>query len=1378
MMGTTGNLPPNCRNGQAFVNDPNIHAVSEVKGQIKLRLTGANKKPAVVTRSFSLLQKERKREYKAFEAALRTVGAGGEQTCVSFKCADLNKVVPEMMGVSTAVLESVVFVHQEDSVRSSFARRALVAIGQHDSTLPRVPSSPPSSSLPPPSAAAAILSRARHLSKFPCSHAHLLSPDRPDRRLRCSRPPVQCWPLAEDKVLKQKFDDIFAATEYTKALEKIKECKNEKAKDIRALSAELETLETRLNTANRHRAELEEARSTLEDVEGEMARATRAINDATARLPQLRATVNKREDLRRELSEAVTAHGHAMAAVESVQKRIEEVHGCEFSETDEELERVQAERGSRVVELKAELDRLRSKCGDLEGEIKTAEARRDRARQLLETEKAKEQHELTVQEEAMSLIQQLDVTYGISMSAPPGPSAPPVQRVQHAADTLLRVKETRQAELQRAKEERQTVASTLGSRVQKMRVELEHVADDAAKREREASSQLSKLRSLEARLDEGGGGIGGESGGSSSGGGGGAEAHLTRLRQEVRDAKEEVEMKSETANNSDLAAQIAEARMRKRTLKDKIQACNEELVTIEKEGDKKTKLKQQEQTLEDARRKLDAAILDRRPKLAAALDVPDVDAVLTMLERGTLHQMLVRKKNEREEDLQSKDAEVKAHEERLKRKEQECYVKAEAKRRLEEKVESDEAALKAIDTLMLSEGYDWEGRQNDRDAKVEEVQETRQGGKAMLLMLDKHSNESISTCNICGQGLTEHTRAYSKRRHEIMKNAIADASQLDNDLRAAQEAQQKHKRARTIWSELKKTKDADLPATMQTLESKREEASAMKHELARLQNELKQLSERVSEAKELFRDVDHLKYIHKDIEAAKGELAHTQSGMQSGMHSANRPREVVCDERDTAQESLDRLDKTIEDKVSQLNRQSNEQNAAVHRLKEKELELERAQAAMDKRQELEHQIAEVKQRVGKLQAEARELRDGESPKREALRRSEEDLKAQEDRLDALIREHDGRVTSCIQDHTKLADYAKRLADGSSDVRREKLREVKRTNGEAEKLVAEKREELKKRQAERDELDDRVKGQKDIQTQMRDNLELRGLRAKERALHSKMTEAQQVVNGIEDEANAAEAEARKLQERVSKEMATKERMGGSRATIKTTINNLELVLKERQYKNIDAEHREKLIEHKTVQMAVDDLNKYYKALNAALMKFHETKMADINKSITELWNKTYKGSDIDGIAIKTEDEGQTADGRRKQSYRVTMKKGDTTLDMRGRCSAGQKVLASIVIRLALAETFCLNCGILTLDEPTTNLDRANIESLALAINEIIKIRRQQSNFQLIVITHDEEFVQLIGRSENCSYYYWVEKRFLKEGDAPSSTITKKDIMRFG
>lgn len=67
----------------------------------------------------------------------------------------------------------------------------------------------------------------------------------------------------------------------------------------------------------------------------------------------------------------------------------------------------------------------------------------------------------------------------------------------------------------------------------------------------------------------------------------------------------------------------------------------------------------------------------------------------------------------------------------------------------------------------------------------------------------------------------------------------------------------------------------------------------------------------------------------------------------------------------------------------------------------------------------------------------------------------------------------------------------------------------------------------------------------------------------------------------------------------------------------------------------------------------------------------------------------------------------------------MIKGDTVLDMRGRCSAGQKVLASIIIRLALAESFCLHCGLLALDEPTTNLDRDNIEGLAESLADIIR-----------------------------------------------------------
>ena len=75
-----------------------------------------------------------------------------------------------------------------------------------------------------------------------------------------------------------------------------------------------------------------------------------------------------------------------------------------------------------------------------------------------------------------------------------------------------------------------------------------------------------------------------------------------------------------------------------------------------------------------------------------------------------------------------------------------------------------------------------------------------------------------------------------------------------------------------------------------------------------------------------------------------------------------------------------------------------------------------------------------------------------------------------------------------------------------------------------------------------------------------------------------------------------------------------------------------------------------------------------------------------------------------------------------------------------------MLACLVIRLALAETFCLNCGILALDEPTTNLDAENAASLAEALRAVMLSRREQDNFQLIIITHDERFAHTIGTRE--------------------------------
>jgi DNA repair protein RAD50 len=183
------------------------------------------------------------------------------------------------------------------------------------------------------------------------------------------------------------------------------------------------------------------------------------------------------------------------------------------------------------------------------------------------------------------------------------------------------------------------------------------------------------------------------------------------------------------------------------------------------------------------------------------------------------------------------------------------------------------------------------------------------------------------------------------------------------------------------------------------------------------------------------------------------------------------------------------------------------------------------------------------------------------------------------------------------------------------------------------------------------------------------------------------------------------------------------------------------LQTNEYKDIDERHRVKMIEVETCDMAVHDLDIYYNALDKSLLRYHGLKIAEINKIVKELWSLTYKGEDITSIRL-TSDQDQSSKATRSYNYRVVMTKGTTELDMRGRCSAGQRVLASLVIRLALAETFCINCGVMALDEPTTNLDYANKRGLAAALAQIIAHRASQNNFQLVTITHDEEFVSMM------------------------------------
>jgi DNA repair protein RAD50 len=194
---TTGDLPPNSKGG-AFIHDPKVANEREVKAQIKLKFRNVSGKQLVCTRSLQLTQRAKKIEMKTLENVLMTKDPiTGEKVSLSGRCADLDREMPLQLGVSKAILENVIFCHQEDSN----------------------------------------------------------------------------WPLSEPSILKKKFDEIFAATRYTRAVDSIKDLKKEQAGEIRQTKERLDHMKIHRENAQklqaqlgRHEAQIEESNQKLREL--------------------------------------------------------------------------------------------------------------------------------------------------------------------------------------------------------------------------------------------------------------------------------------------------------------------------------------------------------------------------------------------------------------------------------------------------------------------------------------------------------------------------------------------------------------------------------------------------------------------------------------------------------------------------------------------------------------------------------------------------------------------------------------------------------------------------------------------------------------------------------------------------------------------------------------------------------------------------------------------------------------------------------------------------------------------------------------------------------------------------------------------------------
>ena len=163
-----------------------------------------------------------------------------------------------------------------------------------------------------------------------------------------------------------------------------------------------------------------------------------------------------------------------------------------------------------------------------------------------------------------------------------------------------------------------------------------------------------------------------------------------------------------------------------------------------------------------------------------------------------------------------------------------------------------------------------------------------------------------------------------------------------------------------------------------------------------------------------------------------------------------------------------------------------------------------------------------------------------------------------------------------------------------------------------------------------------------------------------------------------------------------------------------------------------------------------------SIEQAISQIHQEQLERINMTIKSIWQKVYHEKDIETIQINALADESSSKGNSKNKksfyYRIVMIKQGEKINMKGTCSAGQKILASLVIKMALAQTLIKNTKFIALDEPTTNLDSEHIRRLAIQLKKMIGIYRD--SIQFIVISHDMDFIRMMN--EHMQGFYRVSR----------------------
>ncbi|KAJ5777825.1 hypothetical protein N7520_001071 [Penicillium odoratum] len=1234
---TTGDLPPNSKGG-AFIHDPKLCGEKEVLAQVKLSFRGTSGAKMVATRSLQLTVKKTTRQQKTLEGHLMMM-KNGERTAISSRVAELDQIMPQYLGVSKAVLDSVIFCHQDESL----------------------------------------------------------------------------WPMSEPSVLKKRFDEIFEAMKYTKAIDNIKALRKKQNEEL----AKYKIMEQH-SKEDKDKADRAEKRSVkLQDEIEELRDETQKMSKEMRRVAELADKAWKESEGYAQVLGAL--EGKRIEA-KSIQTTIDNLkrHLVELEESDEwlesnleqfetkQIEYQQQEEAQKenYMELKARIEETRQRLG-----LKQAENGKH------ENDKANFERQIQRRQAMITEVARGNSIYGVDEHM----NQEGIDAFMHKVKRFL--KERNQAldrvkrEAQKELREVQDTLNEIGQRKSALQETKNSAKRQISNNERESANYQGKLNEIE--VDEGVQAA--------------LEAKIEDINFGLERAKERSTVASWDQGIQDVNTQI-------QNLEDENSKLNEELIESTKKAGDLARLDHLKKEAKDKERSLQTMKTAHGERL---VKVVGADWQPHTLEREFQNAVDTesRQVSEAERDREGVSRELEQVEFKLKN----------ATKSLKQRRKELDECVKELREAIDAEPSEYPTTLKDRQAQYEMARKDADQYAGMGEYLNKCVDAAKRTkmCRTCQRSFRTETelQTFTKKLEALVNKAAKDAEdeilkELEVDLETAREASA----AYDTWARLSET---DIPE----LQKEEDECVLQRDQLL---DKLEIHDRAVSDKQESKRDVESLSKTVNTIARYDADIKTIASQIQE--LSAKQDNVSVCRTLQDIQDEISANNEKARELKKTLAKLTNERDQTRSEINKLELQLRDVQSTLDS---TKFQL----EKKADLLARLEEYKKLNSQQREAIEKADSDIEGltpellqAQARYDEISQRADGRERDLQHDITRLSDSIHQLdlanEEINSYIERGGPSQLERIKQELSEIEAE----ISQLEVEQGEI---TRAINKISTQLKDSENTKRQYSDNLTYRQATRSLDDVLENIEQlESQNADVDRSRFKqesERWTREHnALAAKQASKMGEMKSKDDQLMQLLKDwdTDYKDAASKYKEAHIKVETTKAAVEDLARYGGALDKAIMQYHGLKMEEINAIVGELWQKTYRGTDVDTILIRSDNEN--AKGNRSYNYRVCMVKQGAEMDMRGRCSAGQKVLASIIIRLALAECFGVNCGLIALDEPTTNLDRDNIRSLAESLHDIIKARQQQSNFQLIVITHDEEFLRHMQCGDFSDYYYRVSR----------------------